>query len=174
VCWYERRRVWASSSAASLAIVCAIASPAAASGWLGEADGGEDGARVLKLGVEAGGAAGRDRGAGVVAGAIATLIYISPSLTWFGGQADLLVDSNGDADAGARWSIGPEVGHLFVGGDISYIGERVAGETHHGIAIRPKLTIGIAAVYLRYARMSGDDGTSVEAGVQLKLPLKIW
>jgi hypothetical protein len=124
-----------------------------------------------KLGVQLGTAFARDRGAGLVAGGVFTVVKLT-DLRWYGAQADLMLDTNGDADSGARWSIGPEFGVAIIGADISYFGERVEGETRHGLAVRGKLTLGFFAVYLRFGGVFADaDPFSVEAGLQIKLPL---
>jgi hypothetical protein len=108
-------------------------------------------------------------------------------LEWYGLQSDLLVDWNGDRDAGFRWSLGPEFGVAIYGIDVSYFGERTDGETHHGFQARAKLTVGLAALYVRGAfALTGVSGgpagvsgtpageeTSLEVGLQLKLPVFI-
>jgi hypothetical protein len=124
-----------------------------------------------KLGVQLGTAFARDRGAGLVAGGVFTLVKLK-DMDWYGLQADLMLDTNGDADSGARWSIGPEFGHLILGADVSYFGERVEGETRHGLAARGKLTLGFFAVYLRFGYLNADaDPYSMEVGLQIKLPI---
>ncbi|HEU0033331.1 MAG TPA: hypothetical protein VFQ53_22020 [Kofleriaceae bacterium] len=126
-----------------------------------------------KLGVESGVVFARERGASPLVGVIATFVHINDDLEWGGLQADALVDWNGDRDAGGRWSVGPEAGVSIYGADVSYFGERVAGDTHHGVQVRAKLTLGVAAVYGRasYA-LTGTDETSFDVGIQLKAP--VW
>ena len=130
-------------------------------------------AKWFKLGPELGTVFARDRGVGVDIGASATLVHFN-ELTglWFGVQGDLLADTNGDADLGPRWTLGPEAGYSFVGGDVSYFGERVDGSYAHGIAVRPKFTIGVAAIYVRYTyafyKLPTDDHQSFEVGIQIK------
>jgi hypothetical protein len=150
--------------------VCAVPRPAAAErfrglyleGWYG------------KLGVESGVVFGRERGAAPLLGAAATFVRMNDHLEWYGLQGDLAVDWNGDRDAGARWSLGPELGVAVYGVDLSYFGERTDGEAHHGLQARAKLTVGLAAVYLRGAwTLAGADETSLEAGLQVKLPVYV-
>jgi len=153
-----------------VAIVCAAARPAAAErfrglyleGWYG------------KVGLESGVAFARERGAAPLLGAVATFVRMNDHLEWYGLQGDLLVDWNGDRAAGARWSFGPELGRSVYGVDLSYFGELAEDEPHHGFQVRAKLTVGLAAVYLRgtYA-LAGADETSLEAGLQVKLPVFI-
>jgi hypothetical protein len=127
-----------------------------------------------KLGLESGVAFARDRGASPTLGAAATFVHLDHHLEWYGLQGDLLLDWNGDRDAGSRWSLGPELGTSLYGLDISYFGERTAGQTHHGFQVRPKLTIGLVALYLRGSfAVTGTDETSLEAGLQVKLPVFI-
>jgi hypothetical protein len=132
-----------------------------------------------KLGLESGVVLARDRGAAPTLGAAATFVRMNEHLEWYGLQGDLLVDWNGDRDAGARWSLGPEFGVSLYGVDVSYFGERALGETHHGFQARAKLTAGVAALYVRGAFAlagvssgSGDE-SSLEAGLQLKLPVYV-
>ena len=149
---------------------CALARPAAAErfrglhleGWYG------------KLGLETGAVFAREREASPLLGAVATLVRMNDHLEWFGLQADLLADWNGDRDAGARWSLGPEAGVAVYGIDLSYFGERVDGQTRHGFQARAKLTVGLAAVYVRGAyALSGTEASSLDVGLQLKLPVFI-
>jgi hypothetical protein len=127
-----------------------------------------------KLGLESGAVFGRERGAAPLLGAAATFVRMNDHLEWYGLQGDLLVDWNGERDAGARWSLGPELGVAIYGVDLGYFGERTDGETHHGVQARAKLTVGLAAVYLRGAWARADqDETSLEVGLQVKLPVYI-
>jgi hypothetical protein len=127
-----------------------------------------------KVGVESGVVFARDRGTAPLLGGVATLVHINDQLEWVGFQADCLVDWNGDRDAGMRWSAGPEAGIAIWGADVGYFGERVAGESHHGLQVRGKLTVGLAAVYVRGAYALGAaDEASMDVGLQLKLPVLI-
>jgi hypothetical protein len=148
--------------------VLTSASPAAAEtfhglhleGWYG------------KLGLETGVVFARERAASPLLGAAATFVRMNDHFEWYGLQADLLADWNGDRDAGARWSVGPEAGVLLYGVDLSYFGERVDGASHHGFQARAKVTVGVAAIYLRAAYvLVGGDETSLDTGIQLKLPV---
>ena len=132
----------------------------------------------LKLGAESGVVISRHssagaRGASPLVGGVMTLVHINDDREWAGLQADLLADGNDELPTGARWSFGPEAGVSVYGVDVSYFGERVAGSTHHGMQVRAKLTVGLAAVYARasYA-LIGADETTVDIGIQLKAP--IW
>ena len=79
-----------------------------------------------------------------------------------------------DRSAGARWSVGPEAGVAVYGMDVSYFGERVDGDTRHGFQVRTKLTVGLVAVYVRGAYvLSGPEASSLDVGLQLKLPVFI-
>jgi hypothetical protein len=148
--------------------VCALPRPAAAeryrslylAGWYG------------KVGLETGVVFARERGAAPLLGGTATFVHMNDHLEWLGLQGDLLVDWNADRPAGARWSLGPELGVSLYGVDVSYFGERVDAATNHGLQVRAKLTLGLAAVYLRGASaLSGVESSSLEAGLQLKLPV---
>jgi hypothetical protein len=160
----------AALAAAAIAAVAAAPRPAAADrlsglhleGWYG------------KVGLESGVVFARERGAAPLLGGTVTFVRLNRHLEWYGLQADLLADWNGDRDAGARWSAGPELGRSLFGVDISYFGERVGGETHHGFQVRAKLTAGLAALYVRGAyALSRTDETSLEVGLQVKLPVFI-
>jgi len=151
-----------------LAVLLTAAAPAGAEtfkglhleGWYG------------KLGLETGVVFARERATAPLLGAAATFVRMNDHLEWYGLQADLLADWNGDRDAGARWSVGPEAGVLIYGVDLSYFGERVDGASHHGFQARAKLTVGVAAIYVRAAFVAiGGDETSLDTGLQLKLPV---
>lgn len=130
-----------------------------------------------KLGVETGVAFGEDRGTSAVVGGIATLVHINDRYEWVGLQGDLLADGNGRLEAGARWSLGPEAGVSIYGVDVSYMGRRLEGATQHGLQLRAKLTVGLAAVYARasYAMVgpNANDALEVDIGLQLKAPFWI-
>jgi len=127
-----------------------------------------------KLGVESGVAFGRERGTAPLVGGVATFVHINDDREWLGFQADLLADGNGDLPTGVRWSVGPEAGVSIYGVDVSYYGERVAGDTHHGLALRAKLTVGLAAIYGRTSfALRGSDERVFDVGLQLKLPVLI-
>ncbi len=127
-----------------------------------------------KLGLETGVVFGRERGAAPTLGGTATFVRMNDHLEWYGLQADLLADWNGDRDAGARWSVGPELGRSIYGVDVSYFGEGTRAGIHHGFQVRAKLTVGLAAVYLRGAfTLTGEDATSLETGLQVKLPVYV-
>lgn len=130
-----------------------------------------------KLGVETGVAFGAERGTSAVVGGIATLVHINDRREWAGLQADLLADGNGQLEAGARWSIGPEAGVSIYGVDVSYMGRRQDGATQHGMQVRAKLTVGLAAIYARasYAMVGpgASDALEVDIGLQLKAPFWI-
>lgn len=171
--------------AAAVALAAALAAPRAAAadriralhleGWYG------------KLGLESGVVFGRERGAAPLLGAAATLVRVNEHLEWYGLQGDVLVDWNGDRDAGLRYSLGPELGVAIYGVDLGYFGERADGQTRHGLQARAKVTVGLAAVYVRAAYAAGappavtgdrapalsDEETSLEVGLQLKLPVYI-
>ena len=125
-----------------------------------------------KLGVESGVVFAREREAAPRLGGVATLVHVNNYGEWFGLQSDLLVDWNGGRDAGMRWSAGPEAGVMFYGADIGYFGERVDGANRHGMQVRAKLTVGLAAVYVRGAfTVTPVESKSIDVGVQLKLPV---
>jgi hypothetical protein len=128
-----------------------------------------------KIGVESGVAFGRDdRGSAPLLGIATTLVHVNDHLEWWGLQADALVDWNADHAAGTRWTVGPEAGVSIIGADISYFGERFDGTTRHGMAVRAKLTVGLAALYVRGAyTVAPTDGSSLEVGMQLKFPVLI-
>ncbi len=160
----------ASMRASLIAIILIGASHAAADpltgvnleGWYG------------KLGVETGVAFGAERGTSPVVGGIATLVHINDRREWIGLQGDLLADGNGARGTSARWSIGPEAGVSIYGVDVSYMGRRLDGATQHGMALRAKLTVGVAAVYARASySLVGADEMEVDLGIQLKAPLWI-
>lgn len=130
-----------------------------------------------KLGVESGVAFGAERGTSAVVGGVATLVHLNQRREWVGFQGDLLADGNGELEAGARWSLGPEAGVSIYGVDVSYMGRRIDGATQHGMQVRAKLTVGLAAVYARASYTligpGSDRAMEVDLGLQLKAPLWI-
>jgi hypothetical protein len=152
-----------------IAPLLAVSAPASASpldglhleGWYG------------KLGVESGVAFGAEREASPILGAVATFVHLNDRLEWVGFQGDLLADGNGERPTGARWSFGPEAGVSIYGVDVGYFGRRLDDATQHGMQIRAKLTVGVAAIYGRVSyAMVGADSMEVDLGIQLKAP--IW
>jgi hypothetical protein len=116
----------------------------------------------------------RDRGTGFVGGVVGTFVHLNgDTFNWYGLQIDAAADTNGDADTGFRFSIGPEVGQSIIGGSAGYFQETL-DDTRHGAYGMVKLTTGFAALYLRVARVlsSDEDPTSLEIGLQAKLP--VW
>jgi len=115
----------------------------------------------------------RDRGTGFVGGIVGTIVHFNEtSGNWYGIQGDIAADTNGEADTGPRYSIGPEIGQTLIGASAGYFGENV-DKARHGVYGMVKLTTGFVAVYLRISQVlsSDEDPTSVEVGAQLKLPL---
>ena len=148
--------------------VCAMSRPAAAERYRGLYLAGWYG----KVGLETGVVFARERGAAPLLGGTATFVRMNDQLEWVGLQGDLLVDWNAERAAGARLSLGPELGVSVYGVDVSYFGERIDGASHHGFQARAKVTVGVAAIYLRAAYvLAGGDETSLDTGVQLKLPV---
>jgi hypothetical protein len=99
-------------------------------------------------------------------------------LTWgwipggAGIRGEFLADDNGDAAAGARWAVGPEVAFLPFGLGLQYVGEQVEGQTHHGLGLRLDFRITPSLViYGRYSLMTGDDTHGFEAGLRFEVPL---
>jgi hypothetical protein len=127
--------------------------------------------RTLKVGVE--GAIGNATGRGwtLLLGPAATYTHINRSLWWYGMQADVLGDFSGGTAISPRWTIGPQFGLAVLGGDLSYYGQAFDGLVFHGAAIRLKLTIGVAALYVRYGHLPEAGHHSFDFGAQLKLPI---
>jgi hypothetical protein len=125
-----------------------------------------------KLGVQTGYAFSRERGSSPHVGVVGTFVHINEHLEWYGFQSDFTIDWNGDQKAGGRWSFGPEAGVAIYGVDLSYFGQRVDDGFQHGMQIRAKLTVGVAAIYLRTSHaLVGADETSFDVGLQLKKPV---
>lgn len=128
-----------------------------------------------KVGLETGVVFARERASSPLLGGVATLVKANDHFEWIGLQGDLLADWNGDRDAGARWSFGPELGVYIFGADVGYFGERLDGVTHNGMQVRAKLTVGLVALYIRgaYTMTGGVDESSMDVGLQLKAPVMI-
>jgi hypothetical protein len=155
-------------------------------GWYGKV-GVETGAVVARTGAD-------DRGAAPLLGMVGTWVHINEHAEWVGIQGDFLLDWGGAARLGTRWSFGPELGVSVYGLDVGYHGERDDTGTRHGIQVRAKVTVGVAAIYVRSAFTAparslhpapgaADDGgrgggrfgrvgagSSIDVGLQLKLP----
>jgi hypothetical protein len=129
-----------------------------------------------KPGLALGGVVLRDRGAGFVVGPAFSLVHVGEEdePKWYGLQADLLADTNGEADLGWRWSIGPQAGYVLLGGDISYFGEYVGDSLYHGVSGRAKLTFGFLGFYAKFAHVfDSPDGDSLELGLYGKIPIPL-
>lgn len=138
-------------------------------------------ARTLKVGAEAAIGSATGRGTSLMFGAAATYTHINHDLIWYGIQADVLADWNGDlllpsersspVALSPRWTVGPQLGIAIIGGDVSYYGQAFDGVVFHGAAVRLKLTIGVAALYVRYGYLPEADHHSFDFGAQLKFPI---
>jgi hypothetical protein len=117
-----------------------------------------------------GAAAARDRGTAPVLGAVATVVHLDEEARWFGLQADVGIDWNGKADAGPRYTLGPEAGWTIVGATAGFFGEHVEGDLRSGVFVGGKLTIGFLAAYIRYTDVTSKDSDAgaVEFGIQVK------
>ena len=124
-------------------------------------------------GLSIGGAMARDRGKGFVMGGVLSVVHLDDDLAWYGVEANLAMDTNGSGPTGARYSVGPEVGSYFFGVQAGYFGERLDGETRHGIEGTFKLTVGVIGFYARVSHVTSSDAdpNSVELGMQVKSPL---
>ena len=127
-------------------------------------------ARSGKLGAEAAIGSATGRGGSVMLGAAATYVHVMPDLAWYGIQADVLADWDGSSTFSPRWTVGPEFGFAILGGDISYYGQVLDKTVENGVALRLKLTVGFAAIYLRYGYLPRAEHHSVDFGAQLKFP----
>jgi hypothetical protein len=134
---------------------------------------------LLPVGVNVGGALHPN---GVPGGAIiggeASLAHVSWSNTrfvqypdsWEGGYVDMVYDH---AAKRSRFTVGPEVGVLFVGIDGGFVGQFGGGAFHPGFAFRPLLTLGFLSIYGRFGWIPGDPEVNrfTEIGVLLKWPI---
>jgi hypothetical protein len=89
-----------------------------------------------------------------------------PEMIWYGAYADVIHDYGSDQ---TRASIGPEVGFMMVGVDGGLLAQ-LSDESRVGFTIRPVVTFGVLALYVRHNRFADSlpDNKTWEAGVLIK------
>ena len=89
---------------------------------------------------------------------------------WIGGYVDVVRDFGADA---TRITFGPEIGTAMIGIDGGLSCEVRDGRW--GWTIRPVLTVGALAVFVRYTGWaSGDERSDVQVGALVKLPVPMF
>jgi hypothetical protein len=113
----------------------------------------------------------REPGSGFAFGAEGSVARITPELFWAGAYLDALFAVEAEE---LRLSIGPELGYGFAGFDVGYVLALGGRPAQHGVAVRPLLTFGIAAIYFRSIWLFGTDADwSGEVGLLLKAPIEL-
>lgn len=108
---------------------------------------------------------------GLVVGLEGSAAWIE-DLVWYGGYVDCLYDSGLGM---GRVSLGPEVGFAFFGIDGGAVIQMDEHGATLGLAVRPVVTIGFAAVYGRWIHLfDGGAGLDVgEVGMLFKVPIPL-
>jgi len=97
--------------------------------------------------------------------------FSSASHSYAGIYGDALRDTASDT---FRLSVGPELGKRFIGIDAGYVAELDHGSiAHHGVAVRPFLTVSVLSLSARVGYLQGD-GWFGELGLLLKYPLAVY
>ncbi len=114
---------------------------------------------------------------GFVLGLEGSLVHIENTERWAGVYAEVAAipvhpASQTSGTHGFRLSVGPEAGMSVVGLDGGYVLEAYNGRLHHGLQVRGLLTIGVAAVWVRWVQLLGVSGSHAEMGVLLKVPIE--
>ena len=111
---------------------------------------------------------------GFLLGAEGSLVHFDASDLglWVGGYVDALGDFGADA---LRASIGPEIGYRLVGVDAGYVLDVSPLGVHHGICVRPVVTVAIFALYGRFGYLftREEAPTFGEIGLLVKIPLDV-
>lgn len=117
---------------------------------------------------------------GIALGAEASLValevveqkWFSLPRFWRGGYLDVVYDRQAGR---GRVSAGPEIGYACVGLDAGLVTQLGGAGTHVGFAIRPILTFGWIAAYLRVGFVPGDATVSrfTELGLLFKWPIEL-
>lgn len=112
---------------------------------------------------------GSGRGADHATGAEVSVVHLAGSGWWYGGFASGSFDFADDNTR--RVSVGPELGKMFLGGDLGYTYEP-ARKDPHGYTLRAIITFGLAALYVGGTHFPGaaEETTQFELGLLLKVP----
>jgi hypothetical protein len=121
----------------------------------------------LKPGITVAGGWTNGSGTGFTLGGELSALYWHEAI--YGG---LVVDGVYDWQrGGARLMVGPEFGLGYFGIDGGYVRDFAMGA--HGGAVRGFVSVGIAALYVRYTALYNAPDI-VDFGLLLKLPLPVW
>ena len=93
-------------------------------------------------------------------------VFFESSCWWMGVYGDFVRHS----DPRSRWSVGPEIGHAFLGMDAGYVNYGDDLGNAAGFRARGHLTLGFVGLHLGGGRLSNGVGGFFEAGVLLKFP----
>jgi hypothetical protein len=122
----------------------------------------------IKPGVTVGGGWTHESGTDFTLGGEVSVLFWHEAM-----YAGLVVDGLYDWQrGGARLMVGPELGLGYFGIDGGYVRDFAGGGAHGG-AVRGFISVGIAALYVRYTALYHAPD-SVDFGLMLKLPLPVW
>ena len=95
-------------------------------------------------------------------------VGVAQFVFWGGAYADALYDAG---TRRVRFTVGPELGILFLGVDGGILFDVGEGEVRTGLVVRPMLAFKFVFPYARFGRRGGSDpSTFSEAGVLVKYP----
>lgn len=122
----------------------------------------------IKPGITVAGGWTHESGTGFTLGGEVSFLFWHEGM--YGG---LVVDGLYDWQrGGARLMVGPELGLGYFGIDGGYVRDFAAGGAHGG-AVRGFVSVGIAALYVRYTALVQAPDV-VDFGLMLKLALPVW
>ena len=134
-----------------------------------------DRALYISPGLVLGGSSTLDVGTGfMLGGELSVFYWLHPRIKFVPNYTGLVVDALFDWKRDAmRMMIGPEIGWAPIGIDGGYLLDRTGGVTRHGGAVRLFLSMGIAAIFVRYGNIKGAPDF-VDWGMMIKIPLSAW
>jgi hypothetical protein len=141
----------------------ADAGPKIANGW------------YVPMGVSLAAAIRESGGRGFALGGEVSVVHLDmDSGLWYGAYLDAIGDFGSRA---LRMSAGPELGVSIVGFDAGALLEVVDGRVREGFQLRMLLTLGLVAVYGRWAHVFGDieadDVGEVGLLIKVGIPVKV-
>ncbi len=124
----------------------------------------------LPAGLSLGAALRPDLPNGFTLGAEVSAVWLETDrFVWLGLYADAVYDFGLEA---ARFSVGPELGWSVFGLDGGLLVQRAGDVTHTGFTVRPLVTLGFVAAYLRWGHLpSAPAPNFAELGLLMKWPL---
>ena len=159
-------RLWTAAAILALGL-CVAPAPARAEQYMRRAS-------LITVGLTLGArfGLGREDLTSFVLGAETSVVSLGNSMVWYGAYADVVYDFGYQA---TRVTVGPEFGWAYFGGDGGLAVQFDREGSQFGFAVRPLMTLGVAAAFLRLEHFPGPDSSPglAEVGALLKAPLPL-